>query len=473
MKVDRIVTAPHCFTLEGKGVGYRSRTALVVDRGRIVDLAGADTVADRYQAEETLVLDHHVLLPGLVNAHIHSGGAILRGLAQDVANWMMQGVVPFRGAAGPRERLLGTRLSLAEAVRAGTTTFGDLDNDMDPVCDLMATIGVRGQIGQTIRDAERRQYQPDELYAFNLDQGRREMDRALELFDRWHGKADGRIRILFGPQAADFVGVDLLREVQACAKARGTRVHMHVQQGDRETRQTLARYGLRPIEFLRGIGYLDETLIAVHLTDADDREAEEVARSGASMVVCPGSIGLIDGLVPPSVAFQAAGGPCGLGSDQAVGNNSLNLFNEMKLVCVLNKVKYQDPEIMPAWRALRMATIEGARALGLGAEIGSLEVGKRADFIAVDLSQPSMLPVFTHPFRNLVPNLVYSARGSEVSLVVVDGRTILRDGQVLGLDEDQMRADLAEAAEAISAQAEEPFWQAGGPNAEYMRDGCF
>lgn len=471
MKVDRIVTAPHCLTLAGEGVGYRSGAALVVDRGRIVDLAGADTVADRYRAEETLALDHHVLLPGLVNAHLHSGGTILRGLAQDVANWMMEGVAPFRAAAGPPERLLGTRLALAEAIRAGTTTFGDLDSDMDPVCALVAAIGVRGQIGQTIREAERRAYRPDELYAFNPDQGRRELEQARALFDRWHGKADGRIRVLYGPQAADFVGLDLLREVQALAKAGGTRVHMHVQQGDRETRQTLARYGRRPIEFLKSIGYLDETLIAVHLTDADDREASEVAHSGASMVVCPGAIGLIDGLVPPSVAFQAAGGPCGLGSDQAVGNNSLNLFNEMKLVCLLNKVKYQDPVVMPAWRALRMATIEGARALGLGTEIGSLEVGKRADFIAVDLSQPSMLPVFGHPLRNLVPNLVYSARGAEVTHVVVDGRTILRDGQVLGLDEDQLRADLAEAAEAIGAGAEEAFWNTGGPNAEYMREG--
>ena len=213
---------------------------------------------------------------------------------------------------------------------------------------------------------------------------------------------------------------------------------MHVQQGDRETYQIVQRYGKRPTAFLDELGYLDESLIAVHLTDCTDEEAALIAKRGASMIVNPGSIGIIDGIVCPSVAFQEAGGMVALGSDQAPGNNCHNIINEMKNVCLFNKIKYQNPEVMPAWKALRMATIEGAKAVGLGDTVGSLESGKRADFIAIDLNCPSMLPVYTYPMRNMVPNLVYSARGAEVSLVAVDGKVIMQDGTFTYVDEKRV-----------------------------------
>ena len=146
----------------------------------------------------------------------------------------------------------------------------------------------------------------------------------------------------------------------------------------REIEQMLKRYGKRTIAYLDEIGYLDEQLLAVHLTEATDREAEQVARSGARMVLCSGSIGIIDGIVPPSRAFRQAGGLVALGSDQACGNNCTNIFNEMKLTALFNKIRYRDPTVMPAWEVLRMATIEGAQAIGLGDEIGSLDRRRQA-----------------------------------------------------------------------------------------------
>ncbi len=216
---------------------------------------------------------------------------------------------------------------------------------------------------------------------------------------------------------------------------------------------------------------MDETLIAVHLTDANDDEAREVAKSGASMIVCPGSIGIIDGIVPPSLVFQEAGGNVALGSDQASGNNCHNIINEMKLVSLFNKIKYQNPEVMPAYRALRMATIEGARAIGLGDTIGSLEVGKRADFIAIDLKRPSMLPVFTKPMRNIVPNLVYSARGDEVTISVVNGKIIYRDGIFTNVDEEEVIKEVGRYTDGIGERASKEFFHINGTNASFMRDG--
>lgn len=471
MRVDMLVHAPHFLTMAGDGVGYRVGIALVVDRGAIIDLADAATAAERYQADETLSLPHHLVLPGLIDAHLHTGCCIMRGLAQDTRHWMMYGLQPFDNVVRQEERDCGSLVAILEAIQAGTTTLGDYGENMEGVCAAVERIGVRGNLTQLIRAVEHRVYGPDELYPFTPDLGRQLLERNLSLFDRWHGKADGRIRILFGPQAADFLSEAQLQEVRRAALERGTRIHMHVQQGDRETRQLMMRYGQRPIEWLQGIGYLDEHLIAVHLTDADDREAAVVARSGASMILCPGSIGLIDGIVPPAAAFQAAGGRCGLGSDQAAGNNSTNMFNEMKSVCMFTKIKHQDPEVMPAWQALRMATIENARAIGLGDLVGSLEVGKRADFIAVDLDCPTMLPVYLDPMRNLVPNLVYSARGGEVALAAVDGRVILRDGKVAGIDQQALCAEVNAYARGIGARAAAEFHAVGGPSADFMRDG--
>lgn len=465
-----IVKAPHFYTMEGEGVGYKSGVAMVINGGKIVAIEDESIIDKEYVGEEQLELNHHAIFPGFIDGHMHTGLAIMRGLAQDTNNWMMYGLQPFDNAVTREEKLAGSRLAIIEAIKAGTTTFGDYERDMDPVCEFIYKVGVRGNIASTIREAKRRVYKPGELYEFDENLGEKSFKDNLELYDKWHNRGDGRIKILFGPQGADFLGKELLLKVQRAAKERNTKIHMHVQQGDRETYQIVKRYNKRPIEWLKEIGYLDETLIAVHLTDANDDEAKVVANSGASMILCPGSIGIIDGIVPPSYAFQEAGGNVALGSDQAPGNNCHNIINEMKLVALFNKIKYQNPEVMPAWRAIRMATIEGAKAVGLGDLVGSLEVGKRADFIAIDLKKPTMLPVYTKPMRNIVPNLVYSARGDEVALSVVDGRIIYKDGKILAIDEEEYLAELEQYPDGLGERASKEFFEINGTNAQFMRE---
>ncbi len=262
---------------------------------------------------------------------------------------------------------------------------------------------------------------------------------------------------MLGVHAPDMMPQELLLEAKRLAAQAGLMIHMHVAQGDREIEQMLKRYRKRTPAFLDDIGYLDEQLLAVHLTEATDVETELIARSGARMVVCSGSIGIIDGIVPPAHIFRAAGGPVALGSDQASGNNCNNIFNEMKLTALFNKIKYRDPTIMPAWEVLRMATIEGARAIGLDDEIGSLEAGKQADLILVDLTAPNLSPVLTDPVRNIIPNLVYAGSGHEVKTVMVAGRVIVRDYRVLTVDEAALRAEAqAQAAEVARRVSADP-----------------
>ncbi|CAB1061793.1 S-adenosylhomocysteine deaminase (EC; Methylthioadenosine deaminase (EC [Olavius sp. associated proteobacterium Delta 1] len=470
-KVDLLVSAPHFFTMEGDGLGHRSNSTMAVDRGKILALGPRPEILNLYRGHRTIDVENHAVLPGFIDAHMHITLCGLRGLAQDTGYWMMYGLAPFSHQMDEATGILGAQLAVAEAVRAGTTTFGEFGRRPDLLIPLFEKVGVRAQITVTIREALDRIYNPGELYEFDAARGERMLDTCLDIFARFNHAADGRITVLFGPQGPDFVSRDLLLRIQKLARDRQTKIHMHTQQGDRETAQMMMRYEKRPIAWLDEIGYLDETLIAVHLTDADENEAQLVARRGAAMTLCSGSIGIIDGVVPPARAFQEAGGMVALGSDQAPGNNNHNMINEMKLTALFNKIRYQDPEVMPAWRVLRMATIEGARALGLDASVGSLAAGKQADFILVDLTRPSLAPVYTEPMRNIVPNLVYSGRGDEVSLAAVDGRVIYEDGQLVHLDESAVVSAVQEAADRLGPRAADEFWKVNGTNARFMKEG--
>jgi 5-methylthioadenosine/S-adenosylhomocysteine deaminase len=446
--------------------------ALAADRGRIVALGPAAEVhAEFASAERTIDASHHVLLPGFIDAHMHTAMALLRGLAQDTQHWMMYGLGPFSAHLSSESMAAGTRLAMLEGLLAGTTTFGDYGWEMEDTCRFVERAGVRAAITVTVREAAQRIYDPGELYEFDVAMGQARLHENLRVFDRWHNAANGRLRVFFGPQGPDFLSQELLLQVQASARARGTKLHMHTAQGDRETAQMQLRYGQRSIPWLDTLGLLDHRLLAVHLTDASEEEAQLVARRGASMALCSGSIGIIDGIVPPAAAFQLAGGAVALGSDQAPGNNCHNIFNEMKLTALFNKIRFADAEVMPAWRVLRMATIDGARALGWSDEIGSLRVGKRADVLLVDLQRPTLMPVHTRPMRNLAPNLVYAARGDEVDTVVIDGAIVVEHGTPTTIDDRAILAEAQRLAEPIGAAADADFWRVSRTNAEWMRDG--
>lgn len=470
-KIDMLVQARHMYTMEGSGLGYKANGVLAIDGGKIIDVLDNDVARSTYTAEQDIVLDHHVVMPGFIDAHMHTGDNIMRGLAQDTAHWMMYGLQPFDNVVQDDELDAGSRLAIIEAIKAGTTTLTDYNWQMDNVCEFIKKTGARGHITQMIRAIVSRVYKPGELYEFDEKKGEESFRRNLELYKKWNGFDGGRIKILFGPQGVDFVSPELLMRVKRAVDEYGSMLHMHVQQGDRETYQVEKRYGKRPTAFLKEMGILDKRLMAVHLTDCNREEVEVIAKSGASMVFCPASIAIIDGMLPPAMEFLEAGGTVALGSDQAPGNNCHNMFNEMKCAALFCKLSRKNPEVMPAWKLLRMATIEGAKAIGLGDEIGSLEVGKRADLIAVDVNVPSMQPVYSYPMRNLVPNLVYSARGCEVAMSIVEGRVIMQDGKINGIDEMEYINDIQKYPEDIGKRAADEFFRINGTNAQFMSEG--
>jgi 5-methylthioadenosine/S-adenosylhomocysteine deaminase len=367
---------------------------------------------------------------------------------------MQKALAPYSRHITSSAALAGTRLNALEALKAGTTTHGDYGRPVPGWGEAFVELGVRAcltPIFNALPAEGMAGWKVGDLYPFDEAKGQTDMQTAIRFIQNWQGKAEGRITTMLGVHGPDMMPQNMLLEAKTLAEKAGVMVHMHTAQGDREIEQMLKRYGQRTPTFLEKIGYLDEQLLAVHLTEATDEETILIAKSGAKMALCSGSIGIIDGIVPPAYTFKQAGGAVGLGSDQASGNNCNNIFNEMKLTALFNKIKYKDPTTLPAWEVLRMATIEGAQAIGLADEIGSLEVGKQADVILVDLTAPNLSPVLLDPIRNIVPNLVYAGSGREVKTVLVAGQILVDDYSVLSVDEAAIR-EIAQVEATALAQ---------------------
>jgi 5-methylthioadenosine/S-adenosylhomocysteine deaminase len=456
VNVDFIITKAFVMTMEGKGVGMIEDGAVAVKDSEIVDVGPSSDILAQYKADRMIDATGKLVMPGLIDAHIHTGLSIFRGTAQDMSNWMHKGLWPFMKNTEQDEAISGSLVNIIEGIKAGTTTFCDYDSPMNEIVKHYARIGARARVAQTVNEM------PDnvgkipvgDLYPLDPSMGERKLQENIRLVEEWHEKEKGRITCLFGPQGPDMMGIELMLQIKSLAEKYDTKIHMHVAQGDREINQMVKRYNKRSIPFLDEIGYLDPRLIAVHLTEATREETQLVADRGASMVYCAGSIGIIDGLVPPIMDFLEAGGRAALGSDQAPGNNCNNMFNEMKFAAILNKVKRADPRVFPAWLSLRLATIESAKAIGLDHQIGSLRKGKKADLIVINLREPNLSPIICYPIRNIVPNLVYSARGHEVEMVIIDGKVIMEDRKLLTVDEKKAVEAAQQAAERMARRAQ-------------------
>lgn len=467
---DLIINCEHIYTMEGEGVGYEQGCAVAIVNGKIDAILPKEQLAAEYCGERVINAENKVLLPGFIDGHMHTGHGVFRGVAQDIANWMMDGMSPFEKQRSYEAKTAGSRLAIAEAVMNGTTTIGDDGGDIEGAIEFIDEIGARGNVSVRVRDAVAKTYKPGELYIFDDALGEKSLNECLTLFDKWHNRDNGRIKIRFGPQGADFVSLDMLKRIKLLARERGTKIHMHLSQGSRETKQMTMRYGRKAIPFLAGMNYLDEDFVGIHLTDATDEEVHIAADSGAAMILCSASIGIIDGIAPPASEYIDAGGRVGLGSDQAPGNNCHNMIHEMYTTALFNKLRFEDPEIMPAWRVLRMATIENARALGIDDITGSIEVGKDADIILIDTRHPGLMPFMTNPMRNFVPNLVYSGQGHEVDTVIVKGRILMEGRRGITFDINAIMDNVQTFADEIGEKAAAEFHHINGKNARYMKE---
>jgi 5-methylthioadenosine/S-adenosylhomocysteine deaminase len=452
--IDMLIKNGDVFTMSGDGVGYLEDAAVAIDGNRIVAVGPTSELEREYSAERTIDAADKAVLPGLIDGHVHTCIALTRGLAQDAPFWHL-GVDDYFQKLALDGLESGAKLSAIEAIRHGTTTLADYGPGVTLTAPVYERMGVRAVLCVLISELPPvdRELDHNELFPLEIERGEAGLSENLSLVENWHGAADGRFTTMFGPQGPDYCSKELLVRCREAAEKYNVKLHHHLGQSEREIIQVQKRYGKRPVEFIRELGYLGDRLLAAHMSRLTDPEVEEVARSGASMAFCPSSQVLCDGIVSPADVFSRAGGNVCLGTDETCTNHGVNLFVDMKLAAILLKMKNADLTEMPTWKVLRMATIEGARALGLGDQIGSLEEGKKADLILVDLTSPTMVPVLRRPVRNIVPNLVLSATGEEVSMSIIDGKIVYEDGKILTIDEDEALAYAQKSAEQMSEAA--------------------
>ena len=422
------------------GCGIIPNGAVAVKGDRIAGVGENGELIKHYSAHRYIDGRGKLLMPGLVDAHMHTGVSIYKGFAQDTKNWMSDCVFPLKGALSAESRRAGSMVMIAEAIKAGTTTMVDSNEDMLLFADNHVQAGVRAQLSHTVHGLPlgRAVIGDDELYPLEDDLEQESLKNCRTLITEYHDSHNGRITCGLCPLGLDRVSRETLQIMKEMSDREGFPIHLHLACGEREVKQMQMRYGKRSISFLHELGLVNRRLIAIHLSVASEDEIRFLAGQGAGMVLCSGSEAIVDGNVPPAFEFSRYSPRLAIGSDQTSGGNSSNLFYEMKIGALLNKCRFKDPSLFQAWKMLRLATIDGARAMGMGHVIGSLEPGKKADMIMLDLEVPQMTPLVWDPVSNLIPNLVYAANGSEVQLSMVDGRIIMEDRILLSIDEKKI-----------------------------------
>ncbi|MEM2137049.1 MAG: amidohydrolase [Candidatus Methanomethylicia archaeon] len=453
--VDLIIRNGFLLTMKGDGVGLIEDGAVAVEDGKIVAVGKTSDVEFRVGgAEERIDARGMVVMPGLVNAHVHSYMTIARGECQDVPEieWMIKTVSPFTKHLNSDLAVKSARLTILEGLKTGTTLFADYGPYMMDINDeVHSKMGCRAFTCMPISEVKGLTGQdPYKPYDLDRELGEKRINEALELVKRWHNWGDGRIRCCFGPVAADMLSTETLLRIKDLAEEYDLLMHFHMAQGGREAIQIRLKYNTTTVRYLDDVGFLCNRVIGVHCHGASDDELKILAQRGVRMVSCPTSIALIDGLISPLNQYIQSGGKyVGIGTDQANGNNSVNMFIEMKMAAILNKIRHTDPTILPAWKILRIATIEGARCLGFDDVVGSLEEGRRADIIIVNLKKPNLTPIILNPVRNIVFNLVYSANGSEVEYVIVNGEILVDKGRYIKMNEERIIDEAQKASEKL------------------------
>jgi 5-methylthioadenosine/S-adenosylhomocysteine deaminase len=423
---------------------------LLVRDGRIVDV-GPHVGDGDFDADERpqTVIDaaQGYLLPGFVQTHIHLCQTLFRGLADDLAllDWLKRRVWPLEAAHQPDTLRASARLAVAELLRTGTTSVLTMEtvHDTEAVLEALAPTGIRATVGKCLMDAA----SPDAPARLREDRVRG-MDESLALHRQWHGAAQGRLRIALAPRFAISATRELLEAVAAEATRENLLVHTHASENLDEVEVVRGiSGGMNNMEYLAATGLATPRLCAAHCVWVDEREQALMAERGVKVMHCPGSNLKLGSGIAPVRDMRARGITVSLGADGAACNNRLDMFDEMRLAATLQAVKH-GPGALPAREVLWMATRDGARTLGIEAQIGSVEIDKRADFIIVDRQQPHMAPG-SDPYSMLV----YAARGTDVRTVVVDGEVLVRDFALTRMDAPAIAAEARDAARTLVTRA--------------------
>ena len=387
------------------------------------DIVGIDEAPEGFVATETIDGTRRLTIPGLINAHTHTYMSMMRNVADDLsfADWLFGTIEPIEDRLEPEDSYWASLLSQIEMIRSGTTCFNDQQMHI-------------GQTTRAVRESGMRAVICRGLVGGEYDLNERRIREALEERDAF---ADcDRLTFRLGPHAPYSCGPDYLRGVAEVAKREGMGIHIHIAESQTESDNMWKDHHCTPVEYVRDAGIFEMPTIAAHCIRVSESDRAILAENGVSVVTNPASNMKLGNGFAPVPELVAAGVNVCLGTDGAASNNAQNMFREMGLLALIHKGTHDTPQCISADEVLAMATRNGAKALGL--PTGSIEVGKKADLVLLDLDAPSLTPL-----NNPVAALAYSANGSEVTDVIIDGKVVLRNRELLTIDEERVRHEIA------------------------------
>ncbi|RPI79795.1 MAG: amidohydrolase [Desulfobacteraceae bacterium] len=407
----------------------------------LITEVGTDLPKEPFQADQTLDVADTILLPGLINGHTHAPMTLFRGLADDLPlmEWLQNYIFPVESHMDADFVSAGALLACAEMIRSGTTCFCDMYLFADEVAKAAKKSGMRALIGEVLYDFNSPNYG-------SIENGFKYTE---DLILKW--RQDPLITIAVEPHAPYTCSPALLQKANEMALKYQTPLVIHLSETLNEIEQTLQRYGKRPVAHLESLGLLKHHLIADHCVHVNEAEIESLANNKVKVIHNPESNMKLAAGVAPIMKMLQCNITVGLGTDGCASNNNLDLFSEMDMTAKLHKVHSLDPTVMDALTVLRMATAEGAKALGLGSITGSIEKGKKADLILVHTRQPHLTPLYS-PYSHLV----YAARGSDVTHTVINGVLVMENRRLLTLNEEEILAKANEKSKLVKRWVARP-----------------
>jgi 5-methylthioadenosine/S-adenosylhomocysteine deaminase len=413
--------------------------AVAVREADIVAVGPKDELAGRFVAERVLDYPQGLILPGLINAHTHAAMALFRGLADDLPleEWLNSHIFPAERHLDYQFVYWGTKLAVAEMLLSGTTTFCDMYLFTDAVAQAAADTGIRAVVGEVLYDFPSPNYgSPENGLRFSED-----------LIRSYQGHP--RVRVAVQPHAVYTCSPDLLERSKALADRYDTRWIIHLSETAKEVADCLEQYGATPVGHLQRLGLLRGNTVADHAVALTEGDMDLLAAAGTGVVHCPESNMKLASGMAQVTDLLARGVPVGLGTDGCASNNNLDMLSEVDTAAKLDKVRTLDPTVLPAREALGLATRQGATVLGLQDVVGRLVPGLKADLVVIDLNQPHLTPLYD-PYSHLV----YAATGADIQTVVVEGRILVEDRQLLAFDLEETLAKARELAREVKKNFE-------------------
>jgi len=390
-----------------------------------------------FHADKTIDGRDTITLPGLINAHTHISMSLMRNYADDLPfwPWLTEKIWPIEANLTAEDCYWGAMLSISEMVRSGVTTFSDMYFFMDDVAKAVEETGIRANLSRGLVGG---------------DDSDKKLQEAIKLRKDWHGSCSGRITVDLAPHAPYTCDVETMKTIIEASHSNDTRIHIHLSESKKEVADSYEANGKSPIKNMLDQGVFERPTFAAHCVHLSDDDIKIIKEKNVSVINNPGSNLKLGNGFAPITKLLNEGVNVALGTDGSSSNNNLNMFEEMNLAALVNKALDGDTTVVPAYTAIKMATINGAKALGIDHEVGSIEVNKKADIIIVDIEKPHF-----YPRLDAIASLVYSAQASDVKTVICNGQVLMEDRKIMTFDEKTVFHKAEKCAKELIKKAQE------------------